>query len=123
MNLSTKPRPPLPSWVLEAMIAEVIQQKQRRQFEFRGSNLKIQSWVNAPRPAEFILEGASETGKTYAVLNLFAQYPNKSRVWVVGMDRPGKVLSGSLDAVYFNQCEESKQDGWETLSTRPPGRA
>ena len=155
------------------LIQRIAQPQRKKSFEFRGNNLTIQSWVNPPRPAEFILEGASETGKTYASLNLldalarkysnarlamvrqyhvdipatvwdiykrefietsgdvkifggegalFAEYPNKSRVWVVGMDRPGKVLSGSLDAVYFNQCEESKQDGWEILSTRTTGR-
>lgn len=126
------------------------------------------------RPAEIILEGASETGKTYAALQfldslarkyprarmaivrqyhidldstvldiykrefvepagdirkfggenvVFYEYQNGTRIWTAGMDRPGKVLSGGLDAVYFNQAEESKAEGWETLSTRTTGRA
>lgn len=53
----------------------------------------------------------------------FYTYPNGTRIWTAGMDRPGKVLSGALDFVYFNQAEEAKIDGWETLSTRITGRA
>lgn len=53
----------------------------------------------------------------------FYEYPNGTRIWTAGMDRPGKVLSGALDFVYFNQAEEAKIDGWETLSTRITGRA
>lgn len=53
----------------------------------------------------------------------FYTYPNGTRIWTAGMDRPGKVLSGALDFVYFNQAEEARIDGWETLSTRITGRA
>lgn len=146
---------------------------QRRQFEFRGNNLTIQSYLNPPRPAEWVLEGPSETGKTIASLNLldafarkydgarlvivrqyhvdlastvldtfkrefvdpagdvrifggefplFYEYPNGSRIWTAGLDRPGKVLSGNLDGIYFNQAEEATQVGWETLTTRVTGR-
>ena len=53
---------------------------QSSKFRFRGNNAVIQSWTNPPRPAEFILEGGAETGKTYAALNLLNQlawhYPN-----------------------------------------------
>lgn len=144
-------------------------------FTFRGNNARLQALVkNQQRPAEIILEGPAETGKTYAalqfmdalarhyprargaivrqyhidlsstVLNIynrefvkpandirifggenveFYEYPNLTRIWAAGMDRPGKVLSGALDFVYFNQAEEAKIDGWETLSTRITGRA
>ena len=34
------------------------------------------------------------------------RYANGSRVYVVGMDRPGAVLSGEFDFVYVNQAEE-----------------
>jgi hypothetical protein len=49
-------------------------------------------------------------------------YPNGARLWIGGMDDPGKVLSGERDWVYVNQAEELTQDDWETLSTRTTGR-
>ncbi len=51
------------------------------------------------------------------------EYPNRTRVWVAGIDRPGKVLSGALDFVYVNQAEELSLEDWEYLSTRTTGRA
>lgn len=53
----------------------------------------------------------------------FFAYPNGSRVWVAGLDRPGKVLSSEKDVIIVNQAEELTQDDWETLSTRTTGRA
>lgn len=53
----------------------------------------------------------------------FYAYPNKSRIWVGGMDRPGKVLSGERDGIYVNQSEELKIEDWETLLTRTTGRS
>lgn len=53
----------------------------------------------------------------------FFSYPNGSRVWVAGLDRPGKVLSSEKDVIVVNQAEELSQDDWETLSTRTTGRA
>jgi hypothetical protein len=50
-------------------------------------------------------------------------YPNHSRVWVGGMDNPGKVLSSERDIIYANQAEELTLDDWETLRTRATGRA
>lgn len=50
-------------------------------------------------------------------------YPNKSRVWVGGMDHPDKVLSSERDAIYINQAEELDLSDWETLRTRATGRA
>ena len=50
-------------------------------------------------------------------------YPNGSRIWIAGMDKPGKVLSAELDGVYVNQAEELTLDDWETLTTRTTGRA
>jgi hypothetical protein len=49
-------------------------------------------------------------------------YPNGARLWIGGMDDPGKVLSGERDWVYINQAEELTEDDWETLSTRATGR-
>lgn len=50
-------------------------------------------------------------------------YPNKSRVWVGGMDHPDKVLSSERDIIYVNQAEELELSDWETLRTRATGRA
>ena len=50
-------------------------------------------------------------------------YPNGSRVWVAGLDKPGKVLSAPLDVIYVNQAEEATLGDWETLGTRTTGRA
>jgi phage terminase large subunit len=50
-------------------------------------------------------------------------YPSGSRVWVAGLDRPGKVLSAEHDLIYVNQAEELSLDDWETLTTRATGRA
>jgi hypothetical protein len=49
-------------------------------------------------------------------------YPNGARLYVGGMDRPGKVLSGERDFLYVNQAEELTQEDWEILSTRTTGR-
>ena len=49
-------------------------------------------------------------------------YPNGARLWIGGMDDPGKVLSGERDFIYVNQAEELAQEDWETLSTRATGR-
>lgn len=54
---------------------------------------------------------------------LFYQYPTGSRVWVAGIDRPGKVLSGEIDVAVTNQTEEFELEDWETLGTRTSGRA
>jgi len=49
-------------------------------------------------------------------------YPNGARLYIGGMDRPGKVLSGERDFIYVNQAEELTLDDWEVLSTRCTGR-
>lgn len=53
----------------------------------------------------------------------FYEYPNGSRVWVGGMDKPEKVLSSEYDVIYANQAEELTLTDWETLATRCTGRA
>jgi phage terminase large subunit len=49
-------------------------------------------------------------------------YPNGSRVYVVGLDNPGKVLSGEPDVVYVNQAEQLTREDWETMCARATGR-
>jgi hypothetical protein len=53
----------------------------------------------------------------------FYDYPNKSRLWVGGLDNPGKTLSSERDGFYVNQAEELELNDWETLTTRATGRA
>lgn len=53
----------------------------------------------------------------------FYEYPNGSRVYIGGMDRPGRVLSGALDFCLVTQAEELNLSDWETLGTRTTGRA
>lgn len=50
-------------------------------------------------------------------------YDNGSRLWVAGMDNPGKALSSERDFVYENQAEELEAADHETLTTRATGRA
>jgi PBSX family phage terminase large subunit len=50
-------------------------------------------------------------------------YPNGARIWIGGLDSPGKVLSSEKDGIYVNQAEELTLDDWETLTTRTTGRA
>lgn len=49
-------------------------------------------------------------------------YPNKSVIWLAGMDKPGKALSGERDTIQVCQAEELSIDDWETLTTRTTGR-
>lgn len=52
----------------------------------------------------------------------FYTYPNGSRLYVCGMDRPGAALSSERDFIYVNQAEQLELDDWETLSSRCTGR-
>lgn len=50
-------------------------------------------------------------------------YSNGSRLWLAGLDDPGKALSSERDIIYVNQCEELLINDWEILGTRATGRA
>ncbi len=50
-------------------------------------------------------------------------YPNGARLWIAGMDNPGKALSSERDFIYENQAEELDLGDHETLTTRATGRA
>ncbi|HEY0006931.1 MAG TPA: phage terminase large subunit [Pyrinomonadaceae bacterium] len=50
-------------------------------------------------------------------------YGNGSRLWIAGLDNPGKALSAEYDFIYPNQAEQLAQDDWQTLTTRCTGRA
>jgi hypothetical protein len=49
-------------------------------------------------------------------------YPNDARVWVGGLDRPEKTLSGERDGIYVNQVEELEETDWEMLTRSTTGR-
>ena len=49
-------------------------------------------------------------------------YPNGARVWVGGLDRPEKTLSGERDGIYVNQAEELDESDWEMLTRSTTGR-
>lgn len=49
-------------------------------------------------------------------------YPNGSKIWIAGMDKPGKALSGERDTIQVCQTEELSVDDWEILTTRVTGR-
>lgn len=49
-------------------------------------------------------------------------YPTGSRIWIGGLDDPGKTLSSERDVVYFNQCEEGMLSDWEYLTRITTGR-
>lgn len=50
-------------------------------------------------------------------------YSNGSRIFVVGMNEPGNILSGELDLVYINQAEDLEAKSLQYLITRTTGRA
>lgn len=49
-------------------------------------------------------------------------YQNGARVWVGGLDRPEKTLSGERDGIYVNQAEELDEADWEMLTRSTTGR-
>lgn len=49
-------------------------------------------------------------------------YANGARVWVGGLDRPEKTLSGERDGIYVNQAEELDETDWEMLTRSTTGR-
>lgn len=49
-------------------------------------------------------------------------YPGGSRIWIGGMDDPGKTLSAERDVIYWNQCEEGSLSDWEYLTRAVTGR-
>jgi len=49
-------------------------------------------------------------------------YPNGSRIWVGGLDKPGKTLSSERDMIYVNQCEQLGLPDWEYLTRCVTGR-
>jgi PBSX family phage terminase large subunit len=46
------------------------------------------------------------------------RYDNGSVLQVVGMDKPGKVMSAEYDVIYANEATELTEDDWESLKSR-----
>lgn len=46
------------------------------------------------------------------------RYPNGSVILVVGMDKPGKVMSAEYDIIYVNEATELAEADWQALKTR-----
>lgn len=46
------------------------------------------------------------------------RYPNGSIIHVVGLDKPGKVMSAEYDAIYVNEATEIDELTWQTLKSR-----
>lgn len=53
---------------------------------------------------------------------IFYDYPRGARVWIGGLDRPEKTLSGERDGIYVNQAEELDEADWEMLIRSTTGR-
>lgn len=46
------------------------------------------------------------------------RYDNGSVLQVVGMDKPGKVMSAEYDVIYANEATELTEEDWESLKSR-----
>lgn len=46
------------------------------------------------------------------------RYPNGSVIHVVGMDKPGKVMSSEYDIIFVNEATEVTESIWQALKTR-----
>jgi PBSX family phage terminase large subunit len=46
------------------------------------------------------------------------RYDNGSVIQVVGMDKPGKVMSAEYDQIYVNEATELTEEDWESLKSR-----
>lgn len=75
----------------------------------------LQTWEK-----KVIGKGVSKYGKERPE---WYDYPNGSRVWILGLDNPTRTLSQERDMIYVNQAEELTMPEWEYLSTRTTGRA
>lgn len=49
-------------------------------------------------------------------------FSNGSTIFFVGLDKPGKVLSGAFNLIYINQAEETTMHDYQLMTTRITGR-
>lgn len=54
---------------------------------------------------------------------IWYDYSSGARLWIAGIDNPGKSLGSEPDIVYVSQAEELYLADWETLTSRANGRA
>jgi hypothetical protein len=76
----------------------------------------LQTWKRDIMPyAPFVQPYGGEKPEWY-------DYPNGSRIWLGGLDKPGKTLSSERDVIYVNQCEQITNSDWEYLTRCVTGR-
>ncbi len=88
-----------------------------RKTQTSANSTIIQTWQNK------VITGMVDPSAYGGGVPQWFDYHNGARVWVMGMDKPGKLLSGEFDIVYINQAEELSEGEWETIMTRTTGRA
>lgn len=47
---------------------------------------------------------------------------NGAEIWVIGLDKPDRLLSSEWDFIYVNQAEELSEADWEFVTSRCTGR-
>ena len=79
---------------------------------YRRDILQLESW-REPHPAVKVYGGENPE---------WFDYPGGSRLWIGGLDNPGKTLSSERDAIYVNQVEQLALEDWEYLMRCTTGR-
>jgi len=79
---------------------------------YRRDILKLGS-LKEPHPYVKIFGGESPE---------WFDYPNGARLWIGGLDNPGKTLSAERDVIYVNQAEQLSLSDWEYLMRCTTGR-
>lgn len=79
---------------------------------YRRDILKLQSFKE-PHPQVRIYGGDNPE---------WFDYPGGSRLWIAGLDNPGKTLSSERDVIYIVQAEQLALEDWEYLMRCTTGR-
>ncbi len=74
----------------------------------------LATYTNQVQP---ILDGVRPFGGNRFYPGEF-RYGNGSVIQVVGMDKPGKVMSAEYDVIYVNEATELHEEDWESLKSR-----
>lgn len=74
----------------------------------------LATYTNQVQPA---LDGVRTFGGNRFYPGEF-RYDNGSVIHVVGMDKPGKVMSAEYDLIYVNEATEVTEEDWESLKSR-----
>lgn len=86
----------------------------------RFSHAKASLWMDTiPKLME--MEGLNRKKLRISDSGFFIQFPNKSEIWVDGLDdkdRVDKILGREYATIYFNECSEMSYDTISTVMTR-----